>query len=50
MRLNSLSLQKKFSIRCRGRVHVGTDDIVEIGGEVGIGGSLEGPDPVRLEL
>ena len=32
------------------RVHVETDDIIKLGGEVGIVGSLEGPDPVRLEL
>src|SRR5580658_9544640 len=32
------------------RVHVKTDDIIKLGGEVGIVGSLEGPDPVRLEL
>ena len=30
--------------------HVETDDIIKLGGEVGIVGSLEGPDPVRLEL
>ena len=33
-----------------GRVHVETDDIIKLCGEVGIVGSLEGPDPVRLEL
>src|SRR5580692_10730965 len=36
--------------RVAGRVHVETDDIIKLGGEVGIVGSLEGPDPVRLEL
>jgi hypothetical protein len=36
--------------RMAGRVHVETDDITKLGGEVGIAGSLEGPDPVRLEL
>ena len=36
--------------RMAGRVHVKTDDIIKLGGEVGIVGSLEGPDPVRLEL
>ena len=35
--------------RVLGRVHVETDHIVKLGGEVGIVGSLEGPDPVRLE-
>jgi hypothetical protein len=33
-----------------GRVHAETDDIIKLGGEVGIVGSLEGLDPVRLEL
>ena len=36
--------------RVRGRVHVEADDVIELGGEVGIVGSLEGADPVRLEL
>ena len=36
--------------RVAGRVHVETDDIIKLGGEVGIVGSLEGPDSVRLEL
>ena len=36
--------------RVAGRVHVETDHIIKLGGEVGIVGSLEGPDPVRLEL
>ena len=27
-----------------------TDDIIKLGGEVGIVGSLEGPDPMRLKL
>ena len=31
--------------RVAGRVHVETDDIIKLGGEVGIVGSLEGPDP-----
>ena len=44
-----LEFAKEILDQMPGRVHVGTDDIVEIGGEVGIGGSLEGPDPVRLE-
>ena len=36
--------------RVAGRVHVETDDILKLGGEVGIVGSLEGRSPVRLEL
>ena len=31
------------------RVHVEADDVVELGGEVGIGRTLEGPDAVRLQ-
>ena len=33
-----------------GEGYVETDGIIKLGGEVGIVGSLEGPDPVRLEL
>jgi hypothetical protein len=33
-----------------GRIHIETDDIIKFGGEVRIVGSLEGLDPVRLEL
>ena len=36
--------------RVPGRVHVKADDIVELGGELGIGRALEGPDPMRLQL
>ena len=31
------------------RVHVEADDVVELGGEVGIGRALEGPDAMRLQ-
>jgi hypothetical protein len=32
-----------------GRIDVETDDVVELGGELGIGRALEGADAVRLQ-
>ncbi len=49
-RLNLAFLVNGDHHRVAGRIHVETDDIIKLGGEVGIVGSLEGPDPVRLEL
>lgn len=36
--------------RVAGWVHVKTDDVIELGREVGIGRTFEGPDTVRLQL